>query len=74
MDEDLGGIALRLRLSHALLGRLVGCQRSSVTTALQHVYASGHLKRRHDGSWLLVGPPPDEMAGVHWHAASPAAS
>jgi CRP/FNR family transcriptional regulator, cyclic AMP receptor protein len=69
-----GGIALRLRLSHALLGQLVGCQRSSVTTALQHIYASGQLKRRADGSWLLIGPPPDDVAGVHWEVASPAAS
>jgi CRP/FNR family transcriptional regulator, cyclic AMP receptor protein len=37
------GIVLRLRLSHALLGQLVGCRRASVTTALQHVYASGAL-------------------------------
>ena len=69
-----GGIALRLRLSHALLGRLVGCQRSSVTTALQHIYSSGHLQRRPDGSWLLVGAPPDDMVHVHWHAAPDAAS
>ena len=68
-----GGIALRLRLPHALLGQLVGCQRSSVTTALQHLYASDHLQRRQDGSWLLLGPPPDDMVGLHWqtaHAAS----
>jgi CRP/FNR family transcriptional regulator, cyclic AMP receptor protein len=64
-----GGIALRLRLPHALLGRLVGCQRSSVTTALQHIYASGHLERRGDGSWLLAGTPPDDMVHVHWHEA-----
>jgi CRP/FNR family transcriptional regulator, cyclic AMP receptor protein len=69
-----GGIALRLHLSHALLGQLVGCQRSSVTTALQHIYSSGHLKRRPDGSWLLIGQPPDDVVGVHWEAASPAAS
>jgi hypothetical protein len=60
------GIALRLRLSHALLGQLVGCRRSSVTTALQHIYASGEVARRADGTWLLTGDPPDELAAVHW--------
>jgi CRP/FNR family transcriptional regulator, cyclic AMP receptor protein len=64
------GIALRLRLPHALLGRLVGCQRPSVTTALQHIYASGQLKRRGDGTWLLTGDAPDELATVHWTTAS----
>ena len=62
------GITLRLRLSHALLGQLVGCRRASVTTALQHVYGSGKLMRRADGTWLLRGDPPDELAGVHWEA------
>ena len=62
------GVVLRLRLSHALLGQLVGCKRASVTTALQHVYASGELMRRADGSWLLLGSPPDELAQIHWDA------
>jgi CRP/FNR family cyclic AMP-dependent transcriptional regulator len=60
------GIVLRLRLSHALLGQLVGCRRASVTTALQHVYATGALARRADGTWLLSGDPPDELTSVHW--------
>jgi CRP/FNR family transcriptional regulator, cyclic AMP receptor protein len=64
------GIALRLRLSHALLGQLVGCRRASVTTALQHVYASGTLVRRADGTWLLTGYPPDELTSIHWEAAA----
>jgi CRP/FNR family cyclic AMP-dependent transcriptional regulator len=64
------GIALRLRLPHALLGQLVGCRRASVTTALQHVYASGKLMRRADGTWLLRGDPPDELTSVHWDAVS----
>jgi CRP/FNR family transcriptional regulator, cyclic AMP receptor protein len=62
------GIALRLRLPHALLGQLVGCRRASVTTALQHIYATGQLTRRTDGTWLITGDPPDDLASVHWHA------
>ncbi len=63
------GIALRLRLPHALLGQLVGCRRASVTTALQHIYASGELMRRADGTWLLTGEPPDVLSSVHWEPA-----
>lgn len=60
------GVALRLRLSHRLLGQLVGCQRASVTTALQRVVASGRVARRDDGTWLLRGAPPDELEQLHW--------
>jgi len=60
------GIALRLRLPHALLGQLVGCRRASVTTALQHIYATGDIARRADGTWLLHGEPPDEFVSMHW--------
>jgi CRP/FNR family transcriptional regulator, cyclic AMP receptor protein len=64
------GISLRLRLPHALLGQLVGCRRASVTTALQHIYASGELVRRADGTWLLTGEPPDVLTEVHWESAA----
>jgi CRP/FNR family transcriptional regulator, cyclic AMP receptor protein len=63
------GIALRLQLPHALLGQLVGCRRASVTTALQHIYATGGLARRDDGTWLLRGEPPDELTTLHWEPA-----
>jgi hypothetical protein len=61
------GISLRLRMPHALLGQLVGCRRASVTTALQHIYSTGELTRREDGTWLLSGEPPDELVSMHWH-------
>jgi hypothetical protein len=64
------GIALRLRLPHVLLGQLVGCRRASVTTALQHIYSSGELIRRADGTWLLTGDPPEVLADIHWEAVS----
>jgi CRP/FNR family cyclic AMP-dependent transcriptional regulator len=62
------GVALRLRLSHKVLGQLVGCQRASVTTALHHIEESGHIARRADRTWLLRGSPPDELAQMHWQA------
>lgn len=61
------GIVLRLRLSHEQLGRLVGCQRPSVTTALKEVAASGLAVRRTDGTWLLRGSPPSELSELRWH-------
>lgn len=60
------GITLRLRLSHQLLGQLVGSQRASVTTALRHIDESGLVVKRTDGTWLLRGSPPDDLAEVHW--------
>jgi hypothetical protein len=60
------GITVRLRISHEVLGQLVGCRRASVTTALRHIDESGLIVRKTDGSWLLRGSPPDELAEIHW--------
>jgi hypothetical protein len=68
------GIVLPLRLSHQLLGQLVGSQRASVTTALQRVLASGLLERRPDCTWVLHGSPPDELAQLHWQPRTLAAA
>jgi CRP/FNR family transcriptional regulator, cyclic AMP receptor protein len=61
------GVVLRLRLSHQMLGQLVGCRRASVTTALHRMEESGFVSRRADRTWLLRGSPPNEMAQIHWH-------
>jgi len=60
------GISVRLRMSHELLGQLVGCKRASVTTALHRVNDSGLVIRNGDGTWLLRGSPPDELAEIQW--------
>jgi hypothetical protein len=60
------GISVRLRMSHELLGQLVGCRRASVTTALHRVNDSGMVVRNADGTWLLRGSPPDELAEISW--------
>jgi CRP/FNR family transcriptional regulator, cyclic AMP receptor protein len=60
------GVSIRLRISHEVLGQLVGCRRASVTTALRHIDESGLIVRRADGTWLLRGSPPDELAEIHW--------
>jgi CRP/FNR family cyclic AMP-dependent transcriptional regulator len=51
------GVRLPLRLTHDLLGRLVGARRPSVTSALGNLQERG-LVERGDGYWLLLNGPP----------------
>jgi CRP/FNR family cyclic AMP-dependent transcriptional regulator len=55
------GIVVPLDVTHARLGRLVGAQRPSVTTALGELAGRGLVRRREDGSWLLRGDLPTEL-------------
>jgi CRP/FNR family transcriptional regulator, cyclic AMP receptor protein len=55
------GVTVPLRLTHETLGRVVGAQRPSVTTALNQLEAAGRLSRREGGGWLLHGEPPDDL-------------
>lgn len=52
------GVRVPLKLTHETLGRLVGAQRPSVTTALSDLARRGVIERREDGAWLLHGDPP----------------
>lgn len=52
------GVVLDLPLTHQVLGRLVGAQRPSVTTALSELARRQVVERRADGAWLLTGRPP----------------
>lgn len=54
------GVVLDLPLTHQVLGRLVGAQRPSVTTALSDLTRRGVIERREDGAWVLLGAPPSE--------------
>jgi CRP/FNR family cyclic AMP-dependent transcriptional regulator len=56
------GVHVPLRLTHQTLGRLVGAQRPSVTTALKQLADEGSLTRLRDQSWLLHGDPPGMLA------------
>ncbi len=58
------GIVIPLKLTHQVLGRIVGAQRPSVTTALKALTDRGALTRAGDGSWLLHGEPPDEYRRI----------
>jgi CRP/FNR family transcriptional regulator, cyclic AMP receptor protein len=55
------GVRVPLRLTHQTLGRLVGAQRPSVTTALKQLAEEGKLTRARDQTWLLHGDPPETL-------------
>jgi CRP/FNR family cyclic AMP-dependent transcriptional regulator len=55
------GVRVPLRLTHQTLGRLVGAQRPSVTTALKQLAEQGKLTRAPDQTWLLHGEPPETL-------------
>jgi CRP/FNR family transcriptional regulator, cyclic AMP receptor protein len=63
------GVVVPLRLTHELLGGLVGAHRSPVTRALGRLADAGAVRRRGDGSWILRGSPPPEMTEAHARAA-----
>jgi DNA-binding transcriptional ArsR family regulator len=62
MTKD--GIVIPIKLTHAVLGQIVGAQRPSVTTALKALTDRGALTRAPDGTWLLRGEPPDEYRRI----------
>lgn len=68
------GVVLELPLTHQVLGRLVGAQRPSVTTALSDLSRRGLIERREDGAWILRGDPPGEAAETAAAAPQPAAT
>jgi CRP-like cAMP-binding protein len=64
-----GGISVPLKLTHQSLGRLVGAQRPSVTSALKLLTAEGRVERADDGKWILHGDPPDVLERLRADAA-----
>lgn len=59
------GVHLPLRLTHELLGGLVGARRPATTTALGELGGAGWLERRADGTWMVHGDPPPELEEAH---------
>jgi CRP/FNR family transcriptional regulator, cyclic AMP receptor protein len=55
------GRVLPVRLTHALLARVVGARRPSVSTALGRLQDRGLIERLPNGHWLLLGEPPSEL-------------
>jgi CRP/FNR family cyclic AMP-dependent transcriptional regulator len=54
------GVVVPVRLTHEMLGKIVGAHRPSVTSALGELSRGGVLERRDDG-WLLRGSPPERL-------------
>jgi CRP/FNR family transcriptional regulator, cyclic AMP receptor protein len=50
------GVVLRLRLTHELLGQLVGAKRPTVSLALKELEVRGSIHRPAEGGWLLAEP------------------
>lgn len=67
------GVALRLRLTHEVLSRLVGAQRPSVSRALGVLQDQGLVIQRPGRTWLLMGAPPAD-AGRPSITAGPVAA
>ena len=53
------GVSIPFRLTHEVLGEIVGAHRPSVTVAMQTLTGRGQVKRTPDGGFLLVGDPPE---------------
>lgn len=53
------GVHLSLPLTHALLGRLVGAQRPSVTLAVSQLAEARRVRREPGGDWVLLRPVPE---------------
>ena len=55
------GTVLGVPLTHALLARVVGARRPSVSTALGRLHDRGLVERIEHGQWLLLGDRPSEL-------------
>lgn len=58
------GVLLPLPLNHSELGRLVGARRPTVSLAVKELATQELLTRRDDGTWVLAGEPPEDLARV----------
>jgi CRP/FNR family transcriptional regulator, cyclic AMP receptor protein len=58
------GVRIPFRLTHAVLGELVGAHRPSVTIGLRKLRERGQLGQTDDGRYLLTGAPPDWSRGA----------
>ncbi|MCP9490356.1 MAG: helix-turn-helix domain-containing protein [Solirubrobacteraceae bacterium MAG38_C4-C5] len=67
-----GGVALPLRLSHAMLADLVSAQRPSVSNALRALREKELVRQASDGTWHLRGNPPPELEQLSAFGTEPA--
>jgi CRP/FNR family transcriptional regulator, cyclic AMP receptor protein len=60
------GVTVTLKLSHRLLGALVGARRPTISTAVARLSGEGRVMRAEDDAWLLrgFGPPMISSSGA----------
>ena len=51
------GVEIPFRLTHEVLGEIVGAQRPSVTQAMGQLHQRGEMVRKADGRYMLTGEP-----------------
>jgi CRP-like cAMP-binding protein len=51
------GVTMPFRLTHEVLGEIIGAQRPSVTQAMGQLQQRGEVIRMADGRYLLTGEP-----------------
>lgn len=54
-----GGVVVPFRLTHEMLGNIIGAQRPTTTTAVRSLIGQGRLTRGADRFYVLLGAPPD---------------
>lgn len=71
------GVSIPFRLTHEVLGEIVGAHRPSVTVAMQTLQARGRVQRTHAGGFILIGDPPEwnahDRAGANGANGAPVA-
>src|SRR3954453_7812590 len=55
------GVVIPLPLTHALLAKVVGAQRPTVSTAIADMQRDGLMSRREDRTWVLYGEAPEKL-------------
>jgi CRP-like cAMP-binding protein len=58
------GLIVPVRLTHEMIGRLVGARRPTVSLGIKTLAEQGALTRRDDGSWLIAAGALDTLAAV----------
>jgi CRP-like cAMP-binding protein len=58
------GVVVGVRLTHRLLGELVGAQRPTVSLAVTSLLEEGRISRRSDGMLVVADAPDDTLAAV----------
>ncbi len=64
------GVRLDFRLTHDLLGAVVGARRPSVSLAVRQLADQGRIRSLPRSRWLLLGQPPEELRKLHERSGS----